>query len=123
MSALNLDNNQSAYQIRSYRPGRIQINEITLTHSLIVNPHQLIEPWNVSSITQLSSDSFLPILALNPEIVLLGTGATLVFPPAETYLNLIQQGIGIEIMDTSAASRTFNALSAENRNVVAALIV
>jgi uncharacterized protein len=39
------------------------------------------------------------------------------------YGNLLNHGIGVEVMDTSAACRTFNALSAEGRNVVAALLL
>jgi len=50
-------------------------------------------------------------------------GITLQFPALETYGDLINHGIGIEIMDTAAACRTYNALTAENRQVAAALIL
>jgi uncharacterized protein len=36
---------------------------------------------------------------------------------------LYQAGIGVEVMDTRAACRTYNILLAEGRRVVAALIV
>ena len=62
-------------------------------------------------------------LALQPEVVLLGTGARLHFPPAEVLRPLIEAGIGYEIMDTSAACRTYDILMAEGRRVLAALVI
>ena len=120
---LNLDDNQASYQIRSYQPGKIQINDKTLTESVIISPDQLIENWSPQTIDALTAASLLPVLTLKPDILLIGTGRDLVFPPVELYGDLINAGIGIEIMDTSAACRTFQALSAENRRVVAALII
>ena len=63
------------------------------------------------------------ILDFEPEILLIGTGDQLTFPLLEIYGDLINAGIGVEIMDTHAACRTYNALTSENRNVAAALII
>lgn len=123
MTTLDLDNNESKYQIRSYTPGMIQINDKKYTHSLIVSADQLIEAWEPQNIAEITAESLAPIIALKPDILLIGTGSTLVFLSVEIYGDLINHGIGVEIMDTSAASRTFNALTAEYRNVVAALII
>jgi len=60
---------------------------------------------------------------LKPDVLLIGTGATHVFLSLDIYGDLINQGIGVEVMSTSAACRTFNALSAEGRHVVAALLI
>ncbi len=123
MTTLNLDSNQAKYQIRSFKPGQIQINDTILTSSVIVSPDVLIEKWPPQSIHALTADSLAHIPELKPDILLIGTGSQLVFIKTEIYGALINLGIGVEIMDTSAACRTFNALSAENRNVVAALIL
>lgn len=123
MPTLDLDQNRSAYQIRSFKPGAIQINEKIFTTSIIIAPDKLIETWVPQTVDELNIESFSPILALKPDILLIGTGSKLVFLNIELYGNLINQGIGVEIMDTRAACRTFNALSSENRNVVAALII
>ncbi len=123
MTRLDLDENQSAYQIRSYTPGRILINEQILLHSVIVTPDQLIENWQPQTCTELSAESLSPIISLNPDILLIGTGSHMVLLPIEIYGDLINLGIGVEVMDTSAACRTFNALSSENRRVCAALII
>jgi uncharacterized protein len=55
--------------------------------------------------------------------VLLGTGATFIFPEPALLAPLRKAGIGVEVMDTAAACRTYNILLGEERNVVAALIV
>jgi len=123
MPSLDLDENNSQYQIRAYRPGMIQVNEKKLTQSLIIMPNQLIENWGPQTIDQILPDSFIPILTLRPTILLIGTGEQQIFLNPALYSELINQGIGVEIMTTRAACRTFNALSAENRNVAAALIL
>lgn len=124
MALLELDNNSSQYQIEAYEPGCVRINGVTYMHSVIVTPTQLIDNWPPQCLTDLTDAALLtPILALKPAILLLGTGGSLQFPPLALYGELINQGIGVEIMDTAAACRTFSALSAENRDVAAALII
>lgn len=123
MPPLNLDENSATYQIRAYLPGTIQVNDRTLHTSIIITPTLLIEDWAPQTVEELSSDSFKPFLELAPTILLIGTGSQHVFLPAELYGELINQGIGVEVMSTSAASRTYNALSSEDRNVAAALVI
>lgn len=123
MATLNLDENTSKYQIRSYKPGSIQINDQIYTNSLILSPDTLLPDWPPRDVAALTAADFAPVIELKPAILLIGTGPSHVFLPAEIYGDLINQGIGVEIMETRAACRTFNALSAENRQVVAALLV
>ena len=56
------------------------------------------------------------------EIILVGTGDTLRFPPAAWTAGYLACGIGVEIMDTAAACRTYNVLMAEGRRVAAGLL-
>jgi uncharacterized protein len=121
--SLTLDDNQAQYQIRAFKPGFIQINQQLFTHSLIVTPTKLIENWAPQHITDLTHAHFKMIIDLHPDILILGTGEELQFPSIELYGELINEGIGVEIMDTSAACRTYNVLTSENRNVAAALII
>lgn len=123
MAHLDLDENRALYQIRSYQPGRIQVNDKFFTTSIIITPNMLIENWQPQTIQELNEDILAPIITLKPDVLLIGTGSTLVLVEASLYGSLINQGIGVEIMSTSAACRTFNALSSENRNVAAALII
>ncbi|MBV8803131.1 MAG: hypothetical protein JO131_09290, partial [Gammaproteobacteria bacterium] len=113
--SLTLDDNHATYQIRAYQPGSIQINEQIFHKSIIVMANQLISDWTPQLFKELTSESLAIFLKLHPDILLIGTGGTLQFPPAVVYGELINAGIGVEIMDTHAACRTYNALTAENR--------
>jgi uncharacterized protein len=59
---------------------------------------------------------------MSPEIVLIGTGKTLQFPDHAVNAILLEQNIGVEIMDTGAACRAYNFLAGEGRLVIAALL-
>ena len=112
----------AANLIRSYEPGRIKIGERWLQGHLIVAPENLIEDWRVGPPAGVTVADLEPALALMAEIVLLGTGTSLVWPEADLMSALAPRGIGLEIMSTPAACRTFNVLVHERRRVVAALL-
>jgi uncharacterized protein len=114
--------NAAANLIRSYEPGRIQIGERWLRGHLIVAPESLVEDWQVGAPVDVTVSDLEPALGLSAEIVLLGTGASLVWPEADLMSALAARGIGLEIMSTPAACRTFNVLVHERRRVVAALL-
>ena len=109
--------------IHAYEPGRIQVGETSYRHSLIVSPERVLEDWRPQAPDQLGAEDFEPVLALNPEIIVLGTGASQRFPDPTTYAAIMNRGVGLEIMDTGAACRTYNILMSESRRVVAALIM
>lgn len=111
------------YNIRRYKPNEVLINDTLYRSSIIVSPHSLIENWRPLSIEELLATDWEPVIALQPKVVLLGTGSTLYFPPTEILAPLIERKIGFEIMDTAAACRTFTVLMAEDRQVVAALLL
>ena len=56
------------------------------------------------------------------EFLLLGTGPTLVFPPADLRRAVEARGLGLEIMDSRAAARTWGLLRGEERWIAAALM-
>lgn len=56
------------------------------------------------------------------EILLIGTGQSLVLPPEALRTALSAAGIAIDFMDSGAAARTFNVLALEDRRVAAVLI-
>jgi uncharacterized protein len=109
--------------VHGYEQDEININGRTYRHSLIVSNHQLDDNWQVSDIATLLSSDLEPLLASSPEVILLGTGRTLIFPPPSIYANIINQGIGIEFMDSAAACRTYNILVSEERRVCAGIII
>ncbi|MDE2234638.1 MAG: Mth938-like domain-containing protein [Gammaproteobacteria bacterium] len=109
--------------IRAYAPGRINVNDRLVTTNLVLSPRKILENWPPNSPDDITLEHLGTALELTPEILLLGTGARLRFPlPA--ILEVVQHhGIGLEVLDTAAACRTYNVLVSENRNVVAALLM
>lgn len=112
---INKDEQHGNYIVQRYENGKVTINGIDYTQNLIVSATVLIENWEPSN--------FSPILSLKPVVVLLGTGAQIVFPESKTLKPFYENNIGVEIMDTPAACRTFNILMSEHRNAVLAIIV
>ncbi len=122
MLQLTLDSNQALYQIRAFEPGRITINDQVYTTSLIISPTQLIVPWSII-ISDLTMENCQPLLQFDPKIILFGSGDELIFPPQPLLAALAQQGIGVEVMNSYAACRTYQVLTAEGREVVAGIVI
>lgn len=123
MASLDLDDNRATYQVRAYAPGTLKINDQILNQSVIIAPEQLILDFAPQQADELTAQSLSPILEIKPDVLLIGTGATHIFISAAIYGELINSGIGVEVMDTSAACRTYNALAAEGRTVMAVLLI
>ncbi|MGD8630664.1 MAG: Mth938-like domain-containing protein [Gammaproteobacteria bacterium] len=110
------------HTIHAYRDGEIVINDKTIRHSVILTP-DTIQSWAPRSMEELEPSHFAAFEAWHPEVVLVGTGSRLQFPPAHYSVDLLALGIGVEIMANDAACRTFNILLAEDRQVLLALLL
>ena len=108
--------------IRSVSDDGIRIGEDTHRGPLIVSADELVTDWPVRSVEDLDEALLDLILDLGPEVVLIGTGEQQHFLPPPLMMHFYSRQVGVEIMDTRAACRTFNVLVSESRNVVAALI-
>jgi uncharacterized protein len=108
--------------IRAVGKDGITIGEDKFTSSLILSPDTVNPDWGVDAFADISAETLQPLLDLDPELVLIGTGAQQHFPTPETLMMFYRAGIGVEIMNTRAACRTFNILVLEERRVVAGLI-
>lgn len=109
--------------VTAYGEGWVEVNRTRHHASLVVSPDRLVTDWPADALDALTADHLAAIVEMKPEIVLLGTGPAFVFPEPARLAPLYRAGIGVEVMDTPAACRTYNILMAEGRNVVAALIV
>jgi len=90
---------------------------------IVLTSAAIVEGFAPGGFDTLTEADFAALLAHKPEVVLLGTGATHRFPHPRLTRALVEARVGVEVMDTAAACRTFNILAAEGRKVVAALIV
>lgn len=104
-----------------YGAGYVIVNHERHESSVVVLPDRVV-PWSASGFEQLAPEHFAELAALGAEVVLLGTGSRLRFPRPELSRALAEAGVGLEVMDVSAACRTFNILVAEERRVAAALL-
>lgn len=104
-------------------PDSVRVGEHWFTRSLIVSATELLPDWAVHSAAALDLEALAPALQLAPGILVLGTGARIRFPDGALYAALATRGVGLEVMDTAAACRTYNVLVNEDRPVVAALIL
>jgi uncharacterized protein len=109
--------------IRGYANGELRVNENTYRGALILSATTLINLPNVQNLEDLLKEDVARILGLEPEVVLLGTGMQQIFPAPAFGAQFMRAGIGFEVMDTSAACRTFNVLVGEQRRVAAVLLV
>ena len=107
--------------VTGYGEGYVLINGARHSSSLIVVPDRVIA-WEATRFEALIESHFAPLAALEPEIVLLGTGPRLRFPHPRLTQPLTGARIGLEVMDLNAACRTYNILVSENRRVAAALL-
>lgn len=101
----------------------VQIGDVTHNTSVVVGSDDLLSDWQVVNAATMKFEDIEPLTEKAPEIILLGTGRRLVFPAADIRARVMALGIGIEVMDTPAACRTYNILVGESRRVVAALII
>jgi len=115
--------NDGGHLILGYGPGRIFIGDRTYTRGLIVSPERIDTDWGPENATDLAVEHFEALLALDPQIIIVGTGKHQVFPGPNVYLTVLQQGLGVDIMDTGAACRTYNILVSEGRKVASGLII
>lgn len=120
---LSLELSAATNVIRAYAEGLVTINDHHIRQSVIVTPERLITNWPPQQFDELASSHFQALVELNPEIVLLGTGKRQQFPSPRLTQPLLSRGVGLEIMDTGAACRTYNIIMAEGRRVAAALLM
>lgn len=119
---LHLSRSANTYLITGYADDHIMVNGTRHQSSLIVLPDEVVSGW-AAHLDQLAQEHFDSIAMRAPEIILLGSGKRLRFPSPALYARLIKANIGVEVMDTAAACRTYNILAAEGRRVAAALIL
>ena len=120
---LNLEHPDHEFLLRGADGSIAVVNDRRLTSSFIVSPDRLIDTWAVTDPRALSAVDLEPLLELDPEVVLLGTGGNQVFPPPAVMAACLSRGVGLEVMNNAAVARKFNVLAGEGRRVVAGFVL
>ena len=115
------DNFTAKYIIRSYEAGEVLINDSRYRQNLIITASELIVDWQPAAFADVTREDLAPLLALDVDVLLIGTGEQQQFLRPALQADFIKQGIGVEVMNTAAACRTFNV--SESRNVAAGLFL
>ncbi len=121
--ALHLDSNTNHKLFTGHGAGYVAVNGQIYQRPVVVLPEELRTDWPATDFVSLNESHFDYFLALKPEVLLLGTGTKQHFAHPNLYRELIRARISIEFMDTPAACRTYNILVAEDRKVVAAVLI
>ncbi len=118
-----LESSSRVNLVRAYSRAEVRIGEERVRASCIVSADRLITDWPPERLEALAPQHLEAIFALEPEVVLLGTGERQRFPPAGIRAAFATRGVGLEVMDLGAACRTYNVLVQEERHAVAALFL
>ena len=109
--------------IEAYGNGGFRFAGMSHRGSLLCLPSGLYE-WEASEVGLLEPQHFQRVFAEASSLgfLLLGVGRTIARPQAAIVRAFTDAGIGLEVMDTGAAARTYNVLLAEGRPLAAALL-
>jgi uncharacterized protein len=104
-------------------PDWVRVGSREYRENLVLTAETIVAGWAAGGFDALAEADFERLVALAPDLVVLGTGPALRFPHPRITRALVAARIGLETMDTAAACRTFNVLAAEGRRVAAALLL
>ena len=109
----------SALSVRSVANGQFLIGDQAWSGPIALTADGLLVDWLAPPIADLSVDSLSGLLELGPELLIVGTGSQQILPSRDLMFGMARSGVGLELMDTPAAARTFNVLLGEDRSVAA----
>lgn len=109
----------STATIRRVTGDAIVVGKDRYTRNVALMPDGPVDDFAPPPLDDLSISRFERLLEYEPELVIIGTGERALFPPRELVFAFARRGIGLEIMDTAAAARTFNVLAGEGRHLAA----
>ena len=109
--------NLTTTTVRRVANGTITIGDRDYRSAVAVTPGRVLHDWTLPELDALSVDDLRRFIDDGCDLVLIGTGSGQVFPPRELVFGLARRAVGLEVMDTAAAARTFNVLMSEDRQV------
>jgi uncharacterized protein len=142
---LHTDFSSHLNTVTAYGDGYIEVNQVRFSHAVTFGPEGDVSEWpaqtaegitasllqQAAGLTEAKPDplAFLDdpesgptLVGVGPEVLLVGTGQRQYMLNQSILYPLLKAGVGVEVMDTKAAARTYNILMAEGRRVVVALL-
>jgi uncharacterized protein len=121
--SLQEDRPEGILAVRAVTAGSVVVEARELTSSFLLAPDAVVEDWSPRRAEDIDAAALEAALALDPQLVLVGTGTRQHFLHPRLTATLLSRGIGVEVMDNAACARTFNLLALEGRRVVAAFVL
>ena len=115
---LHATSTQQYQTVTAYDENSIEINAKSYRSSLLVMPEMAPVDWPVSSFDALSVDDFAQIDAIDPDVVILGTGPRQRFVHPRLIAALTARRIGVETMDNPAACRSSSSSTGLARSAI-----
>src|SRR5262249_48695478 len=113
----------SSNLFKAHGPGFVQVNDERFEENVLVLADQVVPGWAPAGFAGLTDAGFEALLHYPAQIVGPGEGSRQHFPHPRLTAPLMKAGVGLEVMDTPAACRTYNILAGEDRRVLAAILV
>ncbi|WP_417621343.1 Mth938-like domain-containing protein [Parasphingorhabdus sp.] len=109
--------------VTGFTSAGFKIGDQRFDGGLLISPEQALD-WAAGSLDEIDLEQILARLNLSPapEFLLLGSGSSMVQPSAAFRRKLASAGMGLEVMDSRAAARTWGVLRAEERWIVGAFL-
>lgn len=120
---LDLDLPLSGHVVRRVEPRAVVVGDERLQRSFLLAPDILVRDWPFTHVDAIDLAAAEDILALAPELVLIGSGSRQAFVEPSVQAGFLRQNVGIECMDNHACARTYNLLAGEGRRVIAAFLL
>lgn len=123
MGRLDRDRSASGPLIQAFSGNGFRIDQNVYEGGVKLTT-EAVWPWTAPSSEALAESDLLDLIDIDPvpEFILLGTGATLRRPAVALTAALQARGVGLEVMDSRAAARTWGVLRGEGRWIAAALM-
>jgi uncharacterized protein len=115
--------NEQQLFVRKAGAESVSVIDRVFRRSLVLSATRLVDDFAPRSVGEIDQAAVARILDLQPDVVLLGTGARAHFPSPAQQAAFLKRGVGVETMDNAAAARTFNVLVGEGRNAVAVFLL
>jgi len=143
---LHSDSNAALNTVTAYGDGYIEVNQQRYEGAVTLAPEGEVVSLTLMTLSETTADTLMraagvtapapdpfaeledappaPRIAApgSTEVLLVGTGRQQRFLRPEVVGPVMMAGVGVEVMDTQAAARTYNILMAEGRRVVAVLL-
>lgn len=117
---LEFDQHTTVLSISAYSKQGITLGGRLLTEPFVVTGNDILLDILPNSLAAIGARHIEQLTALEPGLIIIGTGEQQTFIDAFVLMPALEANIGIEVMSTAAACRSFNVLVAENRAVVGA---